>query len=176
MPRTSVKSINIALTAIGVAASALATVAVMLGAPGQMLDQAYDTALSRSAIAKPAASIAAHGVGSEWFWLTRDAEPHNGAVPLRTLALGDRFSLDDRAISTKLGHGTLEVVEVEEIAHAGRLASGLSAPRLLLITARTVTPPDKSSFNFSADPGPVVRFVIDAADVSHGLKRVERAL
>lgn len=176
MSRASIKSLHVALAAVGTATAALAVSAVVLAAPDQILHRAYETAISRSASTNNTMTApSVHDVGSESFWLSKD---HNQSPdsPVRSLALGDRFSLPELANAGHDSRSTLEVISVEAIAYAGKSSEVGVSSRLLLITARAIERSAATSIPLTADDKSIVRFVIDADDPASGLRKLVRAL
>ncbi len=172
MARQLTKSIHVALAAVAASTFALAATAIWLGAPDEVLSRTYGTALARATISRQVHAAGINGPGSEQFWLTKDTSASNEGA-LRTLALGDRFTIPELtavAGTTAAGPSTLEVIDVEEIPHAGR------GGRMLLITAKTVSSAGIGVLAGKDELRPPVRFVIDLEAVAPQGTKIGRSL
>jgi hypothetical protein len=151
------KSFHVACAAIGTTVATLGAVAVQSGAIDRLLGQSYDRAIASTTSDRafgPAA--AAHGNGSEHFWLTQQ-RALAALAPTRAVVVGTApASLADikRAVAATgtFDAGALEVLSIQEIARVSVATN--AAGRALLVTARIAATADQ--------PARIIRVVLDA--------------
>jgi len=147
------KSFHIACAAVAATGATLAAVALSAD-PDQALGNSYDRALNAAAPSRTALVAAAHGPGSEHFWLTQKTLDPGAFVPTRADAPAVTLADIKQAVATagSVAADNLEIVGVQDIARA---AIGAAAPagRSLLVTARFAAT--------GRQPVRIVRFVLD---------------